>query len=354
MPNTNIYDDAPQSVRDFLSYKRITQGRSEKTCFQYYHDLRSFFRYLLTVRYPTKFDGYSPDDLPFSEVDDEMVYTVSPREILNFLTYCADTRRNMEAARNRKLSALSSFYKYLTSTANSSDSKYRKNMKEPPTKNLETIRRPKRLPKYLSLDESKQLLENVEGANYERDFAIITLFLNCGMRVSELAGISLRDIDREFRTVRVIGKGNKERVIYLNDACRDALKSYLAIRPKDVRPEAKEALFISRNRNRISDKTVQWLVYKHLKNAGLDRPGMSVHKLRHTAATIMYQYGHTDVRVLKEVLGHEHLNTTEIYTHVSDRQLADAANSNPLSSVKPQKKQKHLSDIDSGDDKDDE
>lgn len=339
------YSDAPKSVREFLAYKMNSQGRSPQTCFQYYHDLRSFFRFMLVSRYPKKYGDYEPDDLSFNEVDDKLVYSVKATDINDFMFYCQKQRGNAEAARNRKLCALRSFYKYL---CNNAVDRLEKN----PLEHIESPKRPKRLPKFLSLEESKDLLDNIKGENYERDYAIITIFLNCGLRVSELAGISLKDISRDFETLRVIGKGNKERIVYLNDACVSAIKAYLAVRPENPRPEAKNALFISRNRNRINVSTVKWLVYKHLKEAGLDRPGMSVHKLRHTAATLMYQYGNTDVRILKDILGHEDLSTTEIYTHVSSEQMKKAAMSNPLSDIKAKKKssqnQKLSEDISSG------
>ena len=166
------------------------------------------------------------------------------------------------------------------------------------------------------------------------------MFLNCGLRVSELAGIKLTDISDDMSTLSVIGKGSKQRIIYLNDACRSAINAYLKVRPNDVKHEAKNALFVSRNRNQISVKTVQWLIYKHLNAAGLGNLNMSVHKLRHTAATLMYAYGGTDVRVLKDILGHEDLSTTQIYTHINNDKLIEAANNNPLASgVKRKKKQ---------------
>ncbi len=333
MPNMD-FTDAPTSIQNFLGHLIVNKGRSKNTVFQYYHDLRTFFRYMLKIRHPKKFDGYAEGDLSFHEVDDKLVYSVKAEEILQFLKYCTAEKANEAAARNRKLSALRSLYKYLSKTE--------KKIDKDPTEYLEGTKKPKRLPKYLDIDESKQLLESVNGANYVRDFAIITLFLNLGLRVSELVGINLKDISRNFETLRVIGKGNKERIIYLNDACEAAIKAYLDIRPKNVKHEAENALFISRNRNRISKQTVQWLIYKHLEAAGLDRPGMSVHKLRHTAATLMYQHGHTDVRILKDILGHEQLSTTEIYTHISSDQMKNAANSNPLADIKPSKKKIEL------------
>ncbi len=327
------FSDAPSTVIKFLDHMIVNKGRSKNTAFQYYHDLRSFFRYLLKIRHPKKYADYFEGDLSFHEVDDKLVTSVKAEDVIGFLKYCSTNKDNGPASRNRKLSALRSFYKYL--------SKNEKILNKDPTEFIEGTKKPKRLPKYLDINESKQLLQSVKGANYERDFAIITLFLNLGLRVSELVGINLKDISRNFETLRVIGKGNKERIVYLNNACEIAVKNYLNVRPANPKHEDENALFISRNRNRISKQTVQWLIYKHLKEAGLDRPGMSVHKLRHTAATLMYQHGHTDVRILKDILGHENLATTEIYTHISDEQMKNAANSNPLSDIKPSKNRYH-------------
>ena len=215
-------------------------------------------------------------------------------------------------------------------------------MEKNPAIDMEAPKKRQSLPKFLSMDESVALLEavenDVESKFKERDYCIITLFLNCGMRLSELVGINLNDLDRELRSLRVIGKGNKERIVYLNDACRDALTTYILIRKSDkYRSVNTNALFISKQYKRISNKTVQWLVYKYLTLAGLDYKHYSTHKLRHTAATLMYQTGKVDVRVLKEILGHEQLNTTQIYTHVSNKGMQDAINNNPLANIKSKK-----------------
>ena len=206
---------------------------------------------------------------------------------------------------------------------------------------MEAPKKKQALPKYLSMQESLSLLSAIENdtesKNKERDYAIITLFLNCGMRLSELVGINLTDMDKELRSLRVVGKGNKERIVYLNDACRDAITSYLKVRGNKNKPITTNALFVSKQYNRISNKTVQWLVYKYLSLAGLDYKHYSTHKLRHTAATLMYQTGKVDVRVLKEILGHEQLNTTQIYTHVSDQGMQDAIDNNPLANIKSKK-----------------
>lgn len=337
MPNLN-FDDAPSSVQKFLNFMLVTKGRSVNTVHQYYHDLRTFYRYMLTRKHPIKYKDYCEGDLSFNEVDDKLVLSVESGDVLDFLAYCSKVKNNQPAARNRKLSVIKALYKFLT--------KNEKLLAKDPTEYIEGAKKPKRLPKFLDICESRQLLESVQGKNYERDFAIITLFLNLGLRVSELVSLNLKDISRNFETIRVIGKGNKERVLYLNDACESAIKAYLDIRPKNAKHDSENALFISRNRNRISKQTVQWLIYKHLREAGLDRPGMSVHKLRHTAATLMYQHGNTDVRILKDILGHENLATTEIYTHISDEQLKKASESNPLANIKPSKKNKLFVDSD--------
>lgn len=322
-----LYNDAPQLVLNFLSYKGSIQGRSDQTVFQYYHDIRHFFRYILKCKYPNRYEC-DIQDISFSDCTDEDVREVTHKDIYNFLLYVKSERDNHEAARARKLCAIRNLYKFLKNSYE---------VDENPADKLESPKKKKSLPKHLTLDEAQNLLSSITPPNYERDYAIITLFLNCGLRVSELEGISLGDIDHDLTKMRVIGKGNKERVVYLNEACQAALKSYLAIRPADIKNKDKNALFISRNRNRLNVKTIQWLVYKRLKEAGFENRGMSVHKLRHTAATLMYQHGHTDVRVLKDILGHEDLSTTQIYTHLSDEQMQKAADSNPLSSIKPKK-----------------
>ena len=327
------YDDAPECVKKFLNYKLSIQNRSKLTVFNYYHDLRTFARFLLVTKNGNdKYVGKAIEDIPFSDATDDMLLGVNSEDIFNFISYAAEVLENKPAARARKLSCLRSFYKYYF--------KVRMEIDSDPTDKIEPQRKNKALPKYLNLEESKQLLESVDGKNTERDFAIITLFLNCGMRVSELAGINLSDIAKDLSSVTVTGKGSKQRRLFLNEACREAIKAYLKIRPTDAKPEAQKALFISRNKNRISVKTIQWLIYKHLDGAGLGHLNMSVHKLRHTAATLMYAHGGTDVRVLKDILGHEELSTTQIYTHVKDSQMMAAADSNPLAKGVTRKRKK--------------
>ena len=326
----------PPLVKDFASYKLTIQGCSQKTVDEYLSDLRLFFKYVYAKRY-----GIDPcselfQKISLAKLDTEFICSVTTDEIYDFFIYVSTERRNNSAAKSRKLSAIKAFFKYVCQK--------KKLMEKNPAIDMEAPKKKQSLPKFLSMEESIALLDAIEGdvesKTKERDYAIVTLFLNCGMRLSELVGINLNDIDREFRSLRVIGKGNKERIVYLNDACRDALKRYLTVRRGEkFKTLNTNALFISKQHKRISNKTVQWLVYKYLSLAGLDYKHYSTHKLRHTAATLMYQTGKVDVRVLKEILGHEQLNTTQIYTHVSNKGMEDAINNNPLANIKSIKKE---------------
>ena len=319
----------PEAVKRFTTYLRITKNRSEKTVSEYEHDLLTFFRYMLATDKGIDYESEDFVKIDISGIDCEYIGAITTEQILTYLAYTARQRGNEAATRARKLSALRSFYKYLTVTLHLFENN--------PVAHIDTPQQKKRLPKFLTLEESKQLLEavasNVESEYRERDYCIITLFLNCGMRLSELTGINLTDLDPQLRSLRVVGKGNKERIIYLNDACRKSLEEYISIRAKDGQIKDKNALFISRVHKRISNQTVQWMVYKYLDAAGLGYRHLSTHKLRHTAATLMYQTGKVDVRVLKDILGHEQLNTTQIYTHVSDSAMEKAMENNPLSAT---------------------
>ncbi|MDO4831447.1 MAG: tyrosine recombinase XerC [Clostridia bacterium] len=315
-------DEAPQILKEYLFYQETVRSRSSKTVNEYFIDLRTFFRYLKIrrglVSSDTEFDEIKIDDVTI-----DLLKTVTLIDAYEYMNYLVRDRNNKVAARARKCSSLKGYFKFLSSN--------RKYLEKNPVEDLEMPKKPKTLPKYLTLEQSIELLNAVDGDNKERDYAIITLFLNCGLRVSEMAGLNYTDL-RTDNTMRVVGKGNKERVIYLNKACLTAINDYMKVRPVDDVKD-KKALFISRNHNRMSVKTIQAMVYKYLAKIGLDAQGYSCHKLRHTAATLMYQYGDVDVRVLKEVLGHENLGTTEIYTHLSSKQLKSAADRNPLANV---------------------
>ena len=321
----------PPLVREFASYKAVMQNASEKTISEYLLDLRTFFRFLLAREEKIELNSEDFGKIDISNIDLDYIKNITTEDIYEFLLYSDNVRGNMDAAKARKLSAIKGFFKYLHIK--------RMMLDENPAANIETPKRKQSLPKFLSIQESLLLLDAVRNdknsKSQVRDFAIITLFLNCGMRVSELAGIDVNDVERSFKSLTVTGKGNKQRIVYLNSACREALSDYYAERMSErYRNITTKALFLSNRDQRISVKTLQWLVYKYLELAGLESKHYSVHKLRHTAATLMYQTGNVDVRVLKDILGHEQLNTTQIYTHVSSQSMQNAMEENPLSSQK--------------------
>ncbi len=328
----------PQLMRDFAAYKLTIQGCSQKTVDEYLSDLRLFTRYIYAKRAGIKIPSEIFEKIEISSLQTDFFAKITTDEIYDFFIYVSNERGNASSAKSRKLSAIKAFFKFACQK--------RRILEVNPAIDIEAPKKKQSLPKFLSMEESLMLLDAIESdtesKTKERDYCIITLFLNCGMRLSELVGINLNDIDREFRSLRVIGKGNKERIVYLNDACRDALARYLNVRGDGMKKSLNtNALFISRQYKRISNKTVQWLVYKYLERAGLDYKHYSTHKLRHTAATLMYQTGKVDVRVLKEILGHEQLNTTQIYTHVSNQGMQDAIDNNPLANIKSRAKTKN-------------
>ncbi len=316
---------APEVVRQFLIYNEAIKNKSSATIDEYYHDLRTFFRYIKMIKGCVT-DDVEFDEIEINDVDINLIKSINVNDLYSFLVYCKDERNNNSTTRARKVSTLRQFFKYLSVQTHQ--------IEENPAELLDAPKLKKALPKHLSLEDSIKLLNSVkegDGYNSIRDYCIITLFLNCGMRLSELCSLNVTDISSDG-LIRITGKGNKERVVYLNEACRSALSDYLKIRPNEGIPaNHKNALFISRNKRRISDKTVQHIVYTYLDKIGLGGQGLSVHKLRHTAATLMYQHGGVDIRVLQDVLGHENLGTTQIYTHVAASQVKDAIDANPLS-----------------------
>ena len=329
--------ESPPILRDFLVYHETIQGHSPKTVDEYFLDLRSFFRYLKLEKRLVPKDT-PMESIPIDDVDIQLIRSVTLTDVYAYMSYLSrdraahpnspDTSYGLSASsRARKVATIRSFYKYLTNKA--------KLLTENPMQDLDSPRIKKSLPRYLDLEESVELLESVDGANSVRDYCILTLFLNCGLRISELVGLNVTDVRGD--QLRVLGKGNKERVLFLNEACQQALQDWLTERNVLTLID-KEALFIThQNRRRISRAAVHKLVKKHLAASGLDSTQYSAHKLRHTAATLMLQNG-VDVRTLQEVLGHDHLNTTQIYTHVDSDDLRTAARANPLGMVKKKKR----------------
>ena len=318
--------EAPPLLRDFLVYHETIQGHSRRTVDEYYLDLRGFFRFLKRDKKLVP-DDMPMDQIPIDDVGIDLIRTVTLTDIYAYMNYLSRDRRLNNASRARKVATIRSFYKYLTNKAKLLDVNL--------VQDLDAPRLKKALPKYLDLDESLELLDHVEGKNAIRDYCILTLFLNCGLRISELVGLNKTDVRGD--QLRVLGKGNKERVLFLNDACQRALADWMTERDAMTLVD-QNALFVTlQNRRRITRAAVHKLVKKHLADAGLDSTQYSAHKLRHTAATLMLQNG-VDVRTLQEVLGHDHLNTTQIYTHVDSDELRVAAKANPLASVRQRKK----------------
>lgn len=327
-PSVDYRSEAPPVLRDFLVYHETIQGHSRRTVDEYYLDLRNFFRFLKQTK------NMIPKDLPLDDIsiddaDLTLVKDVTLTDIYAYMNYLSRDRGLNNTSRARKVATIRSFYKYLTNKA--------KLLEVNPVQDLDSPRLKKSLPKFLNLEESMDLLDSVDGKNSTRDYCILTLFLNCGLRISELVGLNKTDVRGD--QLRVLGKGNKERVLYLNDACQQALENWLTERSTLALVD-QNALFVTlQNRRRVSRAAVHKLVKKHLAAAGLDSTQYSSHKLRHTAATLMLQNG-VDVRTLQEVLGHDHLNTTQIYTHVDSDSLRTAAKANPLGGLRQRKKSK--------------
>jgi len=324
-------ENAPEVLREFLIYHETIKGHSQKTVDEYYLDLRTFFRYIKLKRGLVP-KGTDFESISIQDVNLDFVSSITLTDVYDFLGYLSRQRPSgpdkvglSPSTRARKIATLRSFYKYLTVKA--------KKLEKNPVADLDSPKVKKTLPRYLSLDESRSLLASVDGKHKARDLCILTLFLNCGLRISELVDLNLSDLRAD--SLRIRGKGGKEREVFLNDACIAAVRAYLEER-QHIQAVDKNALFLSARRTRITRATVHNLVKKHLKHAGLDADRYSAHKLRHTAATLMLRGG-VDVRTLQELLGHEHLNTTQIYTHVESESLRRAARLNPLSDFNPEK-----------------
>ena len=326
--------EAPEILKGFLVYHETIKGHSKATVDEYYLDLRNFFRFLKLRRGAVP-PGTDFDSIGIADVDLDFVGAVTLAEVYDYLSYLARDRVKNQHARSqeyglsdtsraRKVATIRSYYKYLTVKT--------KLLETNPIQDLDSPKVKKTLPRFLSLDESMRLLNAVDGQNRERDYCILTIFLNCGLRVSEIVGLNLGDVREDH--LRVLGKGNKERIVFINDSVAEAINSYLTVR-RGIAAIDKNALFLSNRRKRMSRETVHIMVKNTLLKAGLDREKYSSHKLRHTAATLMLQNG-VDVRTLQEILGHEHLNTTQIYTHVDNAELRMAAQANPLSKFKPE------------------
>lgn len=318
-------------VIQYAMYQRNIKGLSANTVNEYCLDLRTFFRFM------KRFKGNADSEVPLEEIsvkdiDMAFIREISTYDIFAFMNFVADARNNISSTRQRKTTTIKSFFKYLYA--------HEKLLPENPALNLTSPKAKRSLPHFLTLEQSIELLHAIEGPNKERDYCIFVLFLNCGMRLSELVSLNIHDVIHNNSAIRILGKGNKERMVYLNPACLQAIDAYIAVRPKENVID-RNALFISGQKKRISPKTVQHIVKSYLAKIGLSGPGYSVHKLRHTAATLMYQHGNVDIRVLQDILGHANLGTTEIYTHTSSAQMESAVNANPLAKIQTKKEKKN-------------
>ena len=320
---------------DFISYLNTSRGTSSMTSKEYYYDIRTFFRFILLRKgLVDENEIEDEDDIDIDLVNIDLIKSVDKVDMYAYIAYLDKQRKNNNKTKFRKISSVRTFFNYLTNKIDI--------LEYNPAKDIDMPKIEKTLPIHLSLEEAYKLLDAVEESNANqvykaRDFAMITIFLNCGVRLSELSGLNIEDIEDDDRMV-VTGKGSKERSIYLNKASKEAIDNYLKLRPDSQ----DKALFLSNRLTRISNRQIQRIVEKYVKKAGLDPNKYTVHKLRHTAATLMYQYGGADIRSLQEILGHESVTTTQIYTHITDEGLRNTVENNPLSDYKLESENKKV------------
>lgn len=317
-------------VDDYLNYLKAARGRSESTTREYYYDIRQFLRYMRIRKEHLKVE--SLDEVSIDDVDKRLLESIDKSDIYAYISYLDSGRGNSGRTKFRKISSVRSFFDYLTYKVELLD----KN----PAENIDMPKIERSLPVYLTLEEAVRLLNTVENSKQKdiyrlRDYAITTLFLNCGLRLSELSSLDVEDLNKD-NTLRIMGKGSKERLVYLNGSVQEALRAYL--RKRNELEMDQDALFLSMRKNRMSNRSIQHMLEKHLKAAGFDTRKYTVHKLRHTAATLMYQYGNEDLKSLQEILGHESVSTTQIYTHVNLEDIRYTMNQNPLSNMEDVKK----------------
>lgn len=314
--------ECPEFLLNYIFYITVTKGLAKRTVEEYYLDIRLFLKYLRMMKDPKYANIDEIKNIQINDMPIEIIRNVQLQTIYEFLYYIGEERENQALARGRKTSALKSFFGFLSNNQCIID--------HDPTEHLELPATKKSIPKYLTLEQSQKLLESIDTSFFERDFCIITLFLNCGIRLSELVGLNTTDLLLDECQMRVLGKGNKERMVFLNNACMNAIEKYIHVRNQLINDNSENALFLSKRHIRISKRRIQQIVENSLSAAGLANQGYSTHKLRHTAATLMYQYGNVDTLMLKEVLGHASTSTTEIYTHLTNENIRQAMESSPL------------------------
>ena len=317
-----INEDIPRFLADYLNYMTVVKGKSINTVNQYCYDLKNFLNYI-----NCKFNNHDLNTSKLNkDFDKNLLKKITLSDLYDYTAYLYNNHSNNDNYIARKVSCIKSFFGYLAIKSDFLESN--------PAEYLERPKIKQRLPKYLSLDESISFLKSIDGPYKKRDFAMFVIFLTCGLRVSELTGINIRDIDFTHGSLRVVGKGNKERHVFLNDMCLNAIKEYLEVRPNDkIMGESRDALFISSKMVRITPRSVERICKKYFDAAGVDSDIFTPHKLRHTAATIMYREGQVEIRTLQEILGHANLSTTQLYTHIKNEDMKKAAVENPLNKI---------------------
>ncbi len=329
------WDELPEVFVGYLSYKLNIQNCSKLTVQEYLGDLCRFFKYTIAKRNKVK-----EKDVDVTKITIETVASISTNDVYQYLLYLAVEKELLPATRARKLATLRSFFKYYATKTEM--------LEKDPTVGIDSPKLQKGLPVYLSHAEANMLLASFDpkDVNFYRDYLMVLIFLASGVRLSELVGMNLSDINFNDRRFVVRGKGNKTRELYFADNIYKVFVDYLLVREKAAlqrvgRVYDKDALFLSRNGRRISNKTVQYMLDRQLKKCGLDTKGFSAHKLRHTAATLLYNENNVDVLMLKEMLGHSQLSTTQIYTHINNELLRSTMQSGPFSGVAPQGDEKN-------------
>lgn len=319
---------SPEFLSNYLKYKRYIDFGAQTTTDETFFDLRTLFRYVKLYLYDkNKLVNITKEEFKKIDITDvtiEDLEKMNQNDLQNYLFFLDSTLENVSKTRNRKLASMKRLYEYLETN---------NLINVNPTKWMQSATIEKRQPKYLDLKESKQLLANTinSDSRYKiRNYAIICIFLNCSLRLSELVGINLTDlkIDNSEQSLRVTGKGNKQRILYLNSAVCEAINTYLKVRPPlDKSNKDYNALFLSSREKRISQRSVQDIIKSELKelmeSKGKESAKYHTHTLRHSCATLLYNEANVDIFVLKRILGHESLVATEVYTHVSDKKLRE-------------------------------
>lgn len=321
----------PLILIDYLNYLKSIKGLSKSTIKEYTYDLEAFIEFQLIRKLYNNdrqdyMDNFNPSKI--NEYANENFFeNLNIQDFYAFLSYLDNHKNDTATTRSRKISAIKSFYKYMYSEIEIIDNNVADKLTNPKIS--------QRQPIYLTLNETEILLATISKEQNEflraRDMAIVFTFLTTGMRLSELVSIDLSDVNKD--NFKIIGKGNKERTVYLTSNCQELINIYIIKRSEYLKDDSINALFVSTRKKRISNRTVQATIDKYLEKAGFDTKIYSTHKLRHTAATLMYKYGNVDIRALKDILGHASVSTTQIYTHLDDDDLKDAVNKNPLSGL---------------------